>query len=78
MTKVIDMVVRREEGVLVRVLGLIVRRGFEPVGVDARAQADGVTLRLVLTLEGERDIRNLVRQLAKLNETQQVEANGLR
>jgi acetolactate synthase regulatory subunit len=69
----VRLVVGREEGVLVRVLGLVVRRGFEPVEVASGPGAAASTLAVRLILEGERPIENLVRQLRKLYDVRQVE-----
>jgi acetolactate synthase II small subunit len=73
MTSDLWMVVRREEGVLVRVIGLIVRRGFEPVRVEAHTNEDGNRLRIGLTLESNRPVEVLARHLAKLNEVERVD-----
>ena len=67
------MRVRREEGVLIRVLGVIVRRGFEPMRVRAKVSANGRTIGMLVTVEGERDVDVLARQLARLDEMEHVE-----
>ncbi len=69
----LGIVARREEGVLVRVLGLVVRRGFEPVAVTACMASDGKTIELEMTLEGHRPADTVVRQLQKLYDVEQVE-----
>lgn len=72
MTTELALVVRREEGVLVRVVGLVVRRGFEPIRVLAHLNADARTLGIGLTLESDRPVEVLARHLAKLNEVERV------
>lgn len=73
MTSELRMTVRREEAVLIRVLGLIVRRGFEPVRIIAAPTDEGHAIAVAVTVEGERDVDVLVRQLRRLDEIQRVE-----
>ena len=73
MTSELRMTVRREEAVLVRVIGLVVRRGFEPTRVCAAADLDFGTVAIAMRVESERDVEVLVRQLLRLNEVERVE-----
>lgn len=75
-TSNLSLIVRREEGVLVRVLGLVVRRGFEPVRVEAHLSAGDATLRVDMTLESERSVDTLARQLRRLYDVDGVEVLG--
>lgn len=61
----------RVEGVLVRVLGLVVRRGYEPVEMHAIDQA-GI-LRIQLRVESRFAIATLAACLRKLIDVQHVE-----
>jgi acetolactate synthase regulatory subunit len=73
MTHALSLMVRREEAVLVRVLGLMVRRGFEPLQVEANVSRDGTTFTIDVTVQGERSIDVLVRQLVKLHDVERVD-----
>jgi acetolactate synthase II small subunit len=67
------LVVRRVEGVLVRVLGATVRRGFEPVVVHARPGRDAATFELSMTVESDRPAAVLAKHLLNLYDVQRVE-----
>ena len=67
------LVVRRVEGVLVRVLGATVRRGFEPVAVVSAPGRESGTFDLTLTVEGTRSAEVLSRYLANLYDVHRVE-----
>lgn len=69
----LDLILRRAEGAIVRVLGTTERRGFLPVSVDGEAQADGDRWHLRMTVEGEREPETLTRQLEKLYDCLAVE-----
>ena len=64
MTHSLDLQVRNAEGILVRVLGLVERRGFSPVTFSADTVGD--TMLLSLTVRSQRPVELLVRQLEKL------------
>ena len=65
--------VRRVEGVLLRVLGVVVRRGFEPVVVASAPGAEPETFDLTLTVESARPVEGLARHLANLYDVRRVE-----
>jgi acetolactate synthase II small subunit len=67
------LVVRRVEGVLVRVLGATVRRGFEPVAVRSALGPDAATFELFITVESDRPAAGLARHLLNLYDVQRVE-----
>ncbi|MEP7117015.1 MAG: ACT domain-containing protein [Acidobacteriota bacterium] len=69
------LVVRRVESVLVRVLGVVVRRGFEPVRMTAVEGRVPGTFELAITVESERPPAVLVRHLANLYDVDQVAAS---
>lgn len=67
------LVVRRVEGVLLRVLGTVVRRGFEPVSVASQLGRQPNTFEIALTVEGDRSVETLSRHLANLYDVEHVE-----
>jgi acetolactate synthase II small subunit len=67
------LVVRRVEGVLVRVLGATVRRGFEPVAVASAPGREPGTFDVTLTVESARPVDVLSKHLANLYDVQRVE-----
>jgi acetolactate synthase II small subunit len=71
------LVVRRVEGVLVRVLGATVRRGFEPVRVTAVPGREDGTFELSMTVEGTRPVDVLSRHLQNLYDVQKVEVGAV-
>ena len=62
----LDLTLRRAEGVLARVLGATERRGFRPLAVDGRANAEDGSWTLRVTVEGDRPDSSLQQQLAKM------------
>lgn len=66
----LELEMRHAEGGLVRVLGLVERRGFRPVAVSAASAGDD--LLLSLTVFSERPIELLIRQLEKLFDVRRV------
>jgi acetolactate synthase II small subunit len=69
----VTLVVRRVEGVLVRVLGATVRRGFEPIEVHAGPGCDAGTVALSMIVESERPVAALSKHLLNLYDVQRVE-----
>jgi acetolactate synthase II small subunit len=67
------LVVRRVEGVLVRVLGATVRRGFEPVVVHSGPGRDADTFQLSMTVESDRPVTVLSKHLLNLYDVHRVE-----
>ncbi len=72
MTHELKFDVSRVEGVLVRLLGLSVRRGYEPIEVVAVPAGDGV-LAVRMRVESARAVAGLVQQLEKLHDVRRVE-----
>jgi acetolactate synthase II small subunit len=56
---------RGAAGALVRVLGLVERRGFVPISLTAISGGEGRGIDLYLTVRGDRPLEQLVRQVAK-------------
>lgn len=65
---------RRAEGALVRLLGLVGRRGFEAERVTARPSEDGARLDVTLQIRGTRPVEILARQLARLHDVEECVA----
>jgi acetolactate synthase II small subunit len=72
----LSVVVRRVEGVLVRVLGATVRRGFEPVRVVSAPGRDDDTFELSMTVEGTRPAQALARHLRNLYDVHRVDVDA--
>ena len=68
----LELTVSPREGALVRVLGLVERRGYAPVRV-AFSREEGGDCRLFLGVKGTRPVELLVRQLSRLIEVKRVE-----
>jgi acetolactate synthase regulatory subunit len=73
MTHDFKLAVSRVEGVLLRVLGLSVRRGYEPVEVSATPASEPGVMDLRLRVESTRPADALARQLLKLYEVRFVQ-----
>jgi acetolactate synthase regulatory subunit len=70
-----ELVLRRAERALERVLSLTGRRGYELVALDASTRDDG-KLAVRLTLASDRSAEVLRRQLEKLLEVEMVRLAG--
>ena len=72
MTATLEIRMKRTEGSLVRLLGLVGRRGFETEGVSARSLEKHIDV--TLTVCGARSVEILERQILKLEDVERVEA----
>ncbi|MEM7154686.1 MAG: ACT domain-containing protein [Myxococcota bacterium] len=75
MSHTIEIVVDLREGALVRMLGLIERRGFMPLGIATRPGREAGTLNVALNVETKgmpRSVQVLKRHLRKLHEVRDV------
>ena len=63
----LQMTIRSRGGALVRVLGLIERRGFKPTRMEMESMADG-SLELAVDVASQRPVELLTRQLQRLQE----------
>ena len=75
MSFTLELVVKRAERALERVLGLAGRRGYEVVAASATMRDDGRAFAVRLTLlptTGERRAETLVRQLQRLVDVEYV------
>lgn len=68
--------VNRVEGALLRVMGLIGRRGHEIERIVAQPTDDGTAWSLSLQTRGDRPIDVLVRQIGKLVDVNAVHASA--
>ena len=68
----VNLLVDGRRGALLRVLGLVERRGYTAVRLGVDAAADG-TLRVALSVRGTRPTDLLARQLMRLVEVRSVE-----
>ena len=64
--------VRRAEGDLERLIGLVRRRGWHVVALEARTTRDGSTMTVHAILEGDRSPEVLVRQVQRLIDVEMV------
>jgi len=69
--KALQLTVAPRDGALLRVLGLVERRGYAPVHVDF-ASVDGGDYELNLGVLGARPVELLARQLGRLLEVKRV------
>lgn len=67
----LELIVKPAEGALVRVIGMVERRGFVPRSVHAVPHADG-RWRLQLLVESPRAIETLRHQLEKVYDCESV------
>jgi len=70
----LDLTLRHAEGALIRVLGLIERRGFRPLALTGAVDDGNGAWKLQLTVEGERSEQTLLQQISKLYDCLAVEA----
>ena len=63
---------RRDEGALQRLIGAVRRRGYDVTDLEAHTRADGTSMEVTLTIDGERSSEVLERHVAKLVEVEAV------
>ena len=62
----LPVLLRRNEGALLRVIGLLHRRGYQIAALDSRASAEPGLWQVTIELDGISDTRVLARQLERL------------
>ncbi|MFT4198615.1 MAG: ACT domain-containing protein [Pseudoxanthomonas sp.] len=67
----LDLLLKPAEGALVRVIGMVERRGFAPRAVQAVPASDG-RWQLVMEVEGSRPPQTLHHQLCKVYDCESV------
>lgn len=72
----LDLVLKPAEGALIRVIGMVERRGFAPREVHAVPQADG-RWALQMTVQGTRPAETLRHQLEKVYDIEAVNIAAL-
>lgn len=65
------------EGALVRVLGMVERRGFTALAIEGARGNAAASWQLQLTVEGDRPAQTLCHQLEKLYDCQRVQLHAL-
>jgi acetolactate synthase II small subunit len=66
MTHTVRVRLKRQEGSLLRTLGVVFRRGFEVVELSARVEPEGRWIDMTMRVESDRPIEPLCRQIEKL------------
>jgi acetolactate synthase II small subunit len=69
----LELLLRPAEGALLRVLGTAERRGFTPLALEGARRPGDDAWKLSLTVDGERPIDSLCRQMEKLYDCLEVE-----
>jgi acetolactate synthase II small subunit len=70
----LELKVKPAEGALVRVLGMVERRGFAPRALHATPDADG-RWTLQIDVDSSRPVETLCRQLVKVYDCESVHAS---
>jgi acetolactate synthase II small subunit len=73
MTHELKVRVARVEGALLRVLGVSLRRGYDPIEVIAAPALEADVIEVRMRVESSRPVAALTRQLAKLHDVRRVE-----
>ncbi len=73
----LDLVLKPVEGALVRVLGMVERRGFAARSLSGAIAGDGGPWRLQLVVDGLRPAETLKRQLQKVYDVEAVEITAI-
>jgi len=73
----LDLTLRHAEGALIRVFGLIERRGFHAVALTGAADTGAGVWTMQLTVESERSDHTLLQQLGKLHDCLSVDISPL-
>lgn len=75
MSVIIELGLRRSERSLERLLGLVGRRGFEVVGLEASVTEDGGELAVKMTLASDRPMEPLLHHIRKLYEVLEIRSS---
>ena len=73
----LDLVLKPVEGALVRVIGMIERRGFAPRAISGGSEGGDGRWRLQLVIDGTRPAETLKRQLQKVYDCESVEISPM-
>jgi len=71
----LELVLKPAEGALLRVLGMVERRGFFPYNIDGKRSADG--WRVQMEISGQRPPETLRHQLEKVYDCESVRVVAL-
>lgn len=72
MKHTIRITVKQIEGAIIRIIGLVERRGFSIKSVNATPSACGQEMAMVIEVESERSTETLARQVEKLFDVRAV------
>ena len=75
MSFTIELGLRRSERSLERLLGLVGRRGYEVVGLEACLTAHGGELAVRMTLASDRPMEPLLHHIRKLHEVLEIRSS---
>lgn len=73
----LDLVLKPAEGALVRVIGMVERRGFAPCAINGEPSAKDGRWRLQVVVEGQRPAETLRLQMQKIYDCESVEITPL-
>ncbi len=74
----LDLVLKPAEGALLRVIGMVERRGFAPQAIEGRPDAaDGGRWHLQLVVDGQRPPETLRQQMLKVYDCESVQITAL-
>ena len=73
----LDLVLKPAEGALVRVIGMVERRGFAPRAISGRPDGSGGPWRLQLVVDGQRPAETLRLQMQKIYDCESVEITAI-
>lgn len=72
MNHTLRITIRHIEGAIIRIIGLVERRGFSIKSVNATPSTCGQEMAMVIEVESERSAETLVRQVEKLFDVRAV------
>jgi acetolactate synthase II small subunit len=73
----LDLVLKPAEGALLRVIGMVERRGFAPQAIAVPDAADGGRWHLQLVVDGQRPPETLRQQMLKVYDCESVQITAL-
>jgi acetolactate synthase II small subunit len=68
----LDLIIANSEGALERVLGTLRQRSFSLIGLSAGRLADANSMSARITIEGDRPVESIIKQIAKLYDVKHI------